>query len=157
MHRFSFRYSFTQFFSVPAEKAYKWCTDFRSDDHALMSVRGRRNIEKILEDTLILTDTTYHDKTPIVKQKLVRLDPAQHSWTNTHLSGLNKYSQFLYRIAPRGANASTLEFVGLQLNESRTKVTPEEVASIARRVKDGDVDVWKRLALAMEKELGTLR
>ena len=156
MHTFSFRYSFSQLFSVPADEAYRWCTDYRPDDHALMGVRGKRRIHRVSDDTLILTDKTYQDKTPVVKEKLVRLDPVQHSWTATYLSGPNKYSQFLYKITSRGPNASALEFIGLQVNESKTKVAPEEVAAITRKVRDEDAEVWKLLALALEKELGTL-
>ena len=113
-------------------------------------------MHKISDDTMILTDTTYKDRTKVVKEKLVRLDPVQHSWTATYLSGPNKYSQFLYRITSRGPNASALEFIGLQLNESKTKITPEDLAAITRRVRDEDAERWKRLARVMEAELGTL-
>ncbi len=153
MHTFSFRYTFSQLFAVSATEAYKWCTDFRPNDYSLMGSRGRRKITKIIPDTLILTDTLYAEGKRVVKEKLVRLDPLQHSWTATYLSGPNKYSQFLYRITPRGPNSSALEFIGLQLEESKTKVSPEEVAAMAHRVREEDAETWKRLAQAMEEEL----
>ncbi len=154
MTPFSVRYSFAQSFSAPPEDAYKWCIDYRSDDWALMGKRGKRKIRKISDDTIILDDTAYGDGKPVVKSRLVRLDPVRLSWTNTHLTGPNKYSQFLYRISPEGNNGSKLEFTGLQVEYAKTKPARERIASMERRYRDEDAESWRNLARVMEKELG---
>ncbi len=152
---FSVRFGFTQKFSVPPEDAYRWCTDYHPDDWALMGKRGRRKIRKISDDTIILDDTTYRDGKPIVKRKIVRLDSVRLSWTNTHLTGPTKYSQFLYRITPEADVGSKLEFTGLQVEYSKTKVTADRIASLERKYREEDAESWRNLARAMEKELGS--
>ncbi len=151
---YSIRFSFTQRFSVPAKDAYRWCTDYHPDDWVLMGERGKRKIRKISGDTIILDDVTYPDGKPVVKSKIVRLDPVRLSWTNTHLTGPTKYSQFLYRITPEGNGGSKLEFTGLQVEYSKTKVTAERIASLERKNSEEDSGSWRNLARAMEKELG---
>ncbi|MBI2648577.1 MAG: hypothetical protein HYW93_02855 [Thaumarchaeota archaeon] len=151
---YSIRFGFTQRFSVPAEDAYRWCTDYHPDDWALMGKRGKRKIKKISDDTIILEDVTYRDGRPVVKGKVVRLDPVRLSWTNTHLTGPTKYSQFLYRITPEGNSGSKLEFTGLQVEYSRTKVAADRIASLERKYREEDSESWRNLARAMEKELG---
>lgn len=153
MYPFSLRFSFTQKFSVPPEQAYRWCTGYHPDDWALMGKQGRRKIKKISDDTIILNDTTYRDRKAVVKRKIVRLDPARLSWTNTHLTGPTKHSQYLYKITPEGNGGSKLEFIGLQVEYSKTKVTADEIASLERKNTEEDSQTWRNLARAMEKEL----
>lgn len=150
---YSLRFNFTQRFSVPAEDAYRWCTNYHKDDWALMGKRGKRKIRKVSDDAIILDDVTYPDGKAVVKSKIVRLDPVQLSWTNTHLTGPNKYSQFLYRITPEGTAGSKLEFTGLQVEYSKTKVTADRIAALERKYGVEDAEAWRNLARAMEKEL----
>ncbi len=154
MPAFSVRYSFTQSFSVPPEDAFRWCADYHPDDWDLMGKRGKRKIRKISDDTIILDDTVYGDGKPVVKRRLVKLDRVHLSWSNTHLTGSNKYSQFLYKITPEGGGGSKLEFTGLQVEHAKTKPTRERIASMGRRYRDEDAESWRNLARALEKKLG---
>jgi hypothetical protein len=147
----SINYSFIQHFRVSADSAYKWCTDYDPADLALMHESGKRNIEQLSEDTFLLTDTYLKDDGETTKTKLVKLHPSNLSWTNTHLTGPVKYSQFLYKINPEGKDKSRLEFVGLQL-EPRD-MTKKEAIAFARKVRKEDSLSWKHLGKAMEKEL----
>jgi hypothetical protein len=92
-----------------------------------------------------------HQWGSVTKTKLVRINPVEFSWTNTHLNGPIKYSQFLYKITAEGKDRSRLDFVGLQL-EPRN-LTRKEAAALARKVRKEDSGAWKYLAKAMEKEL----
>lgn len=154
MAPFTVRYDFTQSFSIPPKEAYNWCTNYHPDDWSLMGKQGRRKITKISADTIVLDDTVYGGGRSITKRRLVRLDPARLSWTNTHLTGPNKYSQFHYKITPEGWKGSRLEFTGLQVEYGKTKVAPEKIESLASKYKEEDSEMWRHLARAMEKELG---
>src|SRR5487761_634842 len=124
MQTFSIRYSFAQRFRVKASDAYNWCTDYDSEDIGLMGMDG--------------------------KKKLVRLNPERFSWTNTHLAGPIKYSQFLYKIVPEGKNSSRLEFTGLQIEYKEKIISQRKVATLASKLKREDSHSWKLLARAME-------
>jgi len=150
---FSICYSFSQKFSVPAIVAYEWCTDYRPDDFSLMGIKGKREIRKITENTIVLTETTYSGRKPIKKHKLVKLDPNRLSWSNTHISGPNRHSQFLYEIVAEGEAGSRLDFRGLQVNYSKTKMTPGVVASLELKAKEEDAKLWKLLAKKMEEQV----
>jgi hypothetical protein len=113
-----------------------------------MKEAGKRKIEKLSDDTVILTDTS---NGKVTKTKLVRLYPKELFWTSTHISGPLKHSQFLYRIAPEGKNRSRLDFVGRQL-ESRM-MTKSEARALARKVRKEDSAAWKYLAKALDDEL----
>ena len=147
----SINYSFVQKFNVPARKAYAWCTDYDPRDIYLMKINGERKINKLNESTILLTDVYNSDNGKISKRKVVRLNPAELSWTNTYIAGPKKYSQFLYKITPDGRNKSRLEFVGLQL-EPR-EMSKEEAMLLARKVRAEDSQMWRHLANAMEEEL----
>jgi hypothetical protein len=108
-----------------------------------------RQITLVTEGVIILKDIFYSEKGLIEKEKLVELYPDQLSWVSTHLSGPNKYSQFLYVITPDGKAASTLSFTGLHL-EYEAKGDAE---SLAERLCLEDAGAWKLLAKAMTKEL----
>ena len=116
-----------------------------------MHERGKRRIEKLTNDTYILTDTFYLKRGTISKKKLVRLHLSQMAWTNTYLAGPKKYSQFLYKIVPVGKNRSRLDFVGLQLEPQ--VMTRMQAAAFALKVRKEDSRSWRLLARAMEKEL----
>jgi len=147
------RYGFTQRFRVPASVAYRWCTDFEPRDLELMREKGRRKIEHVSEDTIILTDSFHagEGREQVSKRKLVRLFPARMFWTNTHISGPNKHSQFLYQITPEGRKTSKLEFLGQHV-EYRS-MSKADSNALAKRLREEDSSAWKLLAKAMEREL----
>jgi hypothetical protein len=148
------RYHFRQRFAVSARKAYKWCTDYSPEDHALMGEEtAERQITRVTDATIILTDTFHTSKGIIEKQKLVQLYPDRLSWISTHLTGPNKYSQFIYEILAEGDGASHLDFTALHLKYEKENVDSEDIKALADKLKEEDSATWKRLAKAMTKEL----
>ena len=144
------RYYFSQRFAVPAQKAFDWCTDFDPKDHVLMGDSdAKRQVSHITDDTIILKDVFLSSSGPLEKQKLVQLYPNRLSWTSTHLTGPNKYSQFLYKITSQGKGFSTLNFTGLHI-EYDEKVDTKQ---LAERLCREDADAWKLLPKAMEENL----
>jgi hypothetical protein len=118
-----------------------------------MQESGKRQIENLSQDTIILTETSPSGKGggQVTKKKLVRLYPARMFWTNTHIAGPNKYSQFLYQIVSEGKLKSRLDFVGLQV-EHRA-MTKANAAALARKLRKEDSTAWRFLAKAMDEEL----
>lgn len=147
----SINYSFSESFRVSAKQAYRWCTSYDPNDLKLMHENGRRKIKQRSKDAFILIDNFKKENRTISKTKLVRLYPREMSWTNTYLSGPERYSQFLYKIVSEGKNKSRLDFVGLQLEPK--DMTDKEAAAFARSVRRKDSHSWKLLAKAMEQEL----
>ena len=149
------RYHFSQRFNVPALKAYKWCTDYDPQDNALMRINAKREIEHVSKNIIILTDT-YPDKNKAIKkQRLVCLYPNQLSWTNTHLTGPNKYSQFLYQIVPESKMTCRLERASLRVEYStRKRLNKKEIELLAEKLRNEDSAAWKLLAAEMEKDFG---
>ncbi len=144
------RYHFTQRFPVSAKKAFEWCTSFYPEDPLLMGEEGaERQVTLVTEGVIVLKDIFHFEKGLIEKEKLVELYPDQLSWVSTHLSGPNKYSQFLYVITPDGEAASTLSFTGLHL-EYEAK---EDAQPLAERLCLEDAGAWGLLAKAMTQEL----
>jgi hypothetical protein len=153
----SIRYSFSQRFSVPARKAYKWCTEYDPQDHALMGEENaERQITYITDTTIILTDIFHTSKGDVEKQRLVQLYPDRLSWISTHLTGSNKYSQFIYEISAEGDGASRLDFTALHLEYEKENLDSDGVKSLAGKLREEDSTAWKLLAKAMAKELGKL-
>ncbi|HXW36925.1 MAG TPA: hypothetical protein VEJ36_03345 [Nitrososphaerales archaeon] len=151
MDSYPVRYRFSQSFDVPAEAAYRWCIDYRPDDWGRMGKKGTRRIRRINEDTIILTDTVESESGPVTKRRLVRLHPERLAWTNTHLGGPNRHSQFWYQIVSLGRGRSKLEFTGLQVNYGR-RPSPSEIAAIARELRKDDSNMWVLLAKEMSKD-----
>jgi hypothetical protein len=148
------RYRFSQRFPVPASKAYKWCTNYSPEDHVLMGDEAaKRQITRVTDATIILTDTFHTDKGDVEKQKLVQLYPNRLSWVSTHLTGPNKYSQFIYEISAEGDGASRLDFTALHLEYEKENLDSEGVKSLADKLKKEDSAAWELLAKAMTKEL----
>jgi hypothetical protein len=118
-----------------------------------MHENAKREILRITETTLVLTDV-YDDKNgSIKKQKLVHLYPNRLTWTSTHLTGPNKYSQFLYEIVPEGKRASRLDFTGLHIEyNNEEKFDKEEIKLLASKLRKEDSAAWKLLAKEMERE-----
>lgn len=153
MNAYGVRYGFNQTFNVPAKNAFEWCTDYKPSDLALMREKGERRILRITEDTIILTETFHKAATTIKKRKVVRLNKPNLSWTNTHISGPNLYSQFLYEIVPVGKNRSRLNFTGLLICHSKAALNKRKlnrITAIERRV---DSRAWRHLAAAMNSDL----
>jgi hypothetical protein len=152
MSQYSIPYGFRQHFAVPAKEAYKWCTSYDPKDLKLMGEKGIRKIRWLSEDAVILTDIFKVNGKTIKKEKLVRLYQDKMFWTNTHLSGPIKYSQFTYQITADGSNASHLDFTGLQIQYG-AKVSSEKISELAKKLVIEDGGAWKKLASAMEKDL----
>ncbi len=150
----SLRFEFRQPFPVPAKAAYAWCTDFRSTDGGLFEQKWRRAVQRLSADALILRDTTYPDGRVRLIQRLVRLNPKELSWTNTHLSGPFRHSQYWYRIVPDGPRRSHLEFTGMRLVRTRKALPPAERARLTEEERRGDSTLWRRrLAPALERDV----
>jgi hypothetical protein len=147
------RYSFSQRFSVPVEKAFAWSLDYDPGDFTLMGLEGRRKIKKLADDTFVLEDTRRTGKALVKKTRLIRVNHARRAFTNTHIAGPTPYSQFWYEFFPEEDGGSRLDFTGLFLLPSKRKLTREEVAKIADGERRGDSNIWKNLAKAMEADL----
>lgn len=152
MKSYSLRYGFSQHFGVSADTAYRWCTDYQPDDWARMGEKGIREIEWLNEDTVILTDTVEGAKGKTTKQRLVRLHPERLAWTNTHLAGPNRHSQFWYQVTPVGQGSSRLDFTGLQINYGKAP-SAARIAAMARQLAVEDSKAWVLLAKEMKKDL----
>jgi hypothetical protein len=152
----SLPYQFRQPLRVPAKAAFSWCTQFESADGRLFSQKTVRSVRWLNPDTAILTDLTFPGGRRRRIRRLVRIDPQRMAWTNTHLDGPFRHSQFWYRIVPDGTSASHLEFDGLKLEFSRQALTPAEIARRARANRDSDAGEWRRrLAPALEAEVAS--
>src|SRR3972149_4799812 len=149
----SIHYHFSQCFKVPALKAYEWFTNYDPQDHALMRVNAKREIRRVSDSAIVLTDVYYDKKQGIEKQKLVCLYPNQLTWTNTHLTGPTKYSQFLYQIVPENERACRLDFTGLQIQyNGKKRLNRKEVELLAEKLRGEDSAIWRLLATEMERE-----
>jgi len=149
----SVTYKFSQRFDVPAQDAYKWCTDYEPNDLALMKEKGKRKIQRITDNTIILTEVIYQGTEKIKKTKLVKLNPNRLSWYNIQISGPNRYSAFLYEIVPESKRSSRLNFTGLLLVYG-TKLSSKKLKHTANAERQYDSNVWKLLAKAMAKDHG---
>ncbi len=150
----SLRYQFRQPFRVPAQAAYRWCTDFRASDGGLFEVPWRRTVRWLSEDALILTDTTFPNGRARRIQRLVRLNPSKLAWSNTHLNGPFRHSQYWYQIVSDGPRRSHLEFRGMRLVKSSKPLKTAEIARLTEIERQGDSGLWRRrMAPALEREL----
>lgn len=154
MDSYSIHYSFNQPFDVSAKMAFDWCIDYRPDDWRRMGKKGTRTIKRINEDTLILTDTVVGKDGPVTKRRLVRLNPERLAWTNTHIAGPNKHSQFWYQIVARAHEKSRLDFIGLQVNYGK-RPSSTRIARVAEELKADDKRMWSLLAEEMRKDFHT--
>lgn len=154
----SLRYRFRQWFNVPARAAFLWCTDFEPEDGKLFSERTKRSIRRIAKDALIMTDTTYPSGRPLRISRLVRLNADQMAWTNTHLDGPYRHSQFWYKIVADGPRRSHLEFEGLRLETTKNPLSEKEIRRRARECQKLDSGEWRRrLAPALDNSEQVIR
>jgi hypothetical protein len=132
-----------------------WCTDYCPEDHSLMGEESaERQITHLTDTTIILTDIFHTSSGHIEKQKLVQLYPDRLCWISTHLTGPNRYSQFIYEISAEGSSASRLDFTALHFEHENGQVYSGNIKLLAARLKKEDSKAWKLLAKAMTKELG---
>jgi hypothetical protein len=151
-------YHFRQNLNVPARKAYSWCVDYQpgSGDHKLMgNPDADRKISRLSDRTIILTDTFRIGESPVEKQKLVQMYPELLFWTNTHLTGPARHSQFLYQIAEDGEEVSHLDFTGLSLDYTHEEMSKADAQRLSEKLCKEDADCWKLLAEAMKKDFET--
>ena len=152
------RYHFTTRLAAPRPEAYRWATDYRSDDFARGGLRGRRKVEKLADDLVLLTDSLDTDpfdsrrSARTVKVKLVHLFPDRFRWTSTHVSGPAKYSQFLYELSARGPTASELLFTGSQVERVDARPTAASLRRRTRELRREDSRLWARLSAALANE-----
>lgn len=146
-------YRFSVQLPASRERAFRWATDYRPTDLNLMGEHGRRKVERLAENVLRLTDAYETPRGRVSKVKLVHLLPDRLAWTNTHLSGPARFSQFLYELRPRGRNGSRLHFTGLQVEHVARPATARAVARRAKDLAREDSRAWRRLATAMAREL----
>jgi hypothetical protein len=150
----SVRYHFRQSFTVPAQAAYRWCTDFRSSDGNLFEVPWKRSVRRLSDDALVLSDTTWPNGRVRRIHRLVRLNSSRLAWTNTHLDGPYRHSQYWYQIVPDGPRRSHLEFTGMRLVRSPRRLTATQVARLAEKERLEDSGLWRRrMAPALEHDL----
>ncbi len=150
----SLQYEFRQPFRASAGDAFAWCTDYRPSDAALFPKKWERSVRWITPDALVLTDVTFPSGRRRVIQRLVRIDAAQRTWTNTHLTGPFRHSQYWYRVVPDGGKRSHLHFTGSRLLTVRRKLPASAVASLTRAERAEDATLWRRyLAPALERDV----
>jgi len=148
------RYHFTQAFNFPAKETYEWCTDFTPQDHQLLGEENtKREVYRISDSTIILKEIIQTANGVIKKDKLVQLYPNRFSWVSTHLSGPNKYSQFIYEISETSTSTSCLDFTALHLEKFNKELNRKEVEAMAESFCKYDSNVWRLLAKAMVREL----
>jgi hypothetical protein len=114
---------------------------------------AERQITRLTDSTIILTDTFHTVSGPVEKKKLVQLYPDRLRWISTHLSGPNKNSQFIYEISDEGDDASRLDFTAMHLEYGKEKLSSADVKLLADKLREEDAAAWKLLASAMVKEL----
>jgi hypothetical protein len=149
------RYSFRQPFRASAEEAFAWCTDFRPSDAALYQDGRSRTVRRRADDTVLMTDIPRRGSGRPRISRLIRIFPEERAWTNTHLTGPFRYSQFWYWIERDGARRSHLEFRGLKLERRVHQPAPAVVARIARAEGRLDAATWRtQLAPALDAEVG---
>ena len=146
-------YRFNQSFAVSAPNAYHWCTDFTPEDHTLMGEdNAERQVMNVTNGTLILKEIFHTNSDDIEKLKLLHLYPDQLSWVSTHLTGPNKYSQFIYKVLEKGDNASYLNFTARHIEHQKEIMSKKDIQVLADKLCQYDSKIWKLLAKAMEKE-----
>jgi hypothetical protein len=147
-------FKFSHSFRYSAERVYAWATDFQPTDPAIFGRKGLRKVTRLADDVLVLSDTRKEKSGKrVTRRRLVCLYPERLAWTNTHLSGPNKSSQFLYELHPEGKGRSRLEFTGLQLEYLKT-VTPAVIRARAKTIAKEDAATWAIIGRALAKDLG---
>jgi hypothetical protein len=148
------RYHFSQGFTVSALNAYFWCTDFTPQDLALVGEDNvEREVMRLTDSTVVLKEVFHTNSGDIEKEKLVHFYPDRLSWISTHLTGPNKYSQFIYEISIEDNNSSRLNFSAIHMVHEQEMMIESDIKVLANELCNYDSMVWKLFAKAMEKEL----
>ncbi|MGC2034351.1 MAG: hypothetical protein WA761_02760 [Thermoplasmata archaeon] len=154
MPTYSLQYRFRQPLRAPARAAYAWCTDYQPGDGKLFPERWERSVRWLSEDAVVLTDTTYPGGQARRIHRLVRLSPSDLEWTNTHLDGPFRHSQYWYRIVPDDPRSCHLEFRAHRLVTSPRRPSASESARMIDRERRWDSNLWRRrMAPALERDL----
>lgn len=149
------RYHFRQPLRASAADAFAWCTDFGPADGPLFSHRTERAVARLADDTFVLTDTTYPDGQRRRISRLVRVHPGELAWTNTHLDGPFRYSQYWYRIVRDGPRRCHLDFYGSRIVTTPRALSAADRARRAEEERRNDAREWRRyLAPALERDVG---
>ena len=144
----SVAYHFSQRFPCPARELFEWATDFDGEDLARMGHPGTRKVRWLCNDTVVLTDAAPGASgKKVIKTKLVRIYRRQRTWTNTHLSGPNVHSQFLYQIVEEAPERCRLDFSGLQMVEVE-RADRKTLQALAKQIRADDSASWRALAAA---------
>jgi len=152
-------YEFTTRLPVSRPRAYRWAIDFSPTDLQLAGLKATRRVQHLAENLILLTDSFEADPfnskrgARTTKQKLVHLYPDRWMWTSTHVSGPAMYSQFLYRLLPRGRGACTLHFTGSQVERARNTPSRSSIEQRTRQLKREDSELWSRFAVAILKDV----
>ncbi len=150
---YSIRYHFRQVLHAPARAAFAWCTDFVSEDEAFYPKGVRRTIRWLSPDTVILTDVRRPPSRRTRVSRLVRIDPGSMSWTNTHITGPYRHSQFWYRIVADSRERSHLEFEGFRLERHPGPLSAREIARRAEVERCADAALWRaKIAPALRRD-----
>ncbi len=153
-------YRFRTALGAPPRAAYRWATDYRPNDFDRSGLTGRREVEWLTDDLVLLTDSFGADPfdarpgARTKKVKLVHLFPQELRWEATHLAGPARYSRFEYALSRRGARGSTLEFRGHQVEEVPRPPTPASVRARAAVLRRADAELWRHHARALADDLG---
>jgi hypothetical protein len=154
MPTYSLRYHFRQSLDAPARAAYAWCTDFEPADGKLYPAKLTRSVRWLSEDALVLTDTTFPGGRATRIHRLVRLNPSELAWTNTHIDGPYRNSQYWYRIVPDSRRSCHLDFQGFRLITSPRSLSSPEVTRLTAGERRDDSGFWRtRVAPALRKDL----
>jgi hypothetical protein len=146
-------YTFRQRFRVPAAWAFRWCLDFTPEDREIGGGRGSRSVQWWTTRNVLLVDAFPGARGRLVrKTKLVHVHPNTKSWIGTHLDGPNHHSQFRYSITPDGRDASILRFEGRDIRWNGPPLLPAAERRLTRRIRAEDVALWRRYAVAMERD-----
>jgi hypothetical protein len=151
-------YQFDTRLPVSRARAFRWATDFGPNDLQLAGLKCVRKVERLATDLVLLTDTFAADPfssrrgARTVKTKLVHIYPDQWAWTSTHVSGPAKFSQFLYRLTPRGPAACTLTFTGSQVERVDRAPTPASLERRARELRREDSGLWAQFSALIAQD-----
>lgn len=151
-------FTFTQKLPADVATTYAWATDYRPSDIGLLGKDGHRGVKRLNQDTLVLSDKIVRkDGSSVTRKKLVRLYPEVQMWTNTHITGEFKHSQFIYQLAPAGKDACTLTFTGRQVFEEAKAPSAKEVAKRSAELAKEDKEMWVGIAKAMAKDVAAAK
>ena len=146
-------YKFHQHLNVTPADAFAWATDYQPDDFKLLGRNGRRKVESLGDDTLILSDTVVADDgTKLRSKKLIKIYRDRMMWTSTNVDGPMRHSQVLYEITANGAKGSRLTFTGHRVHDGPPITAREKRALSAQFAKMGTAH-WKHIAQVMTQDL----